>query len=93
MAKPRKSLEEQIAVLEARKKNLQARLKKKERAQDTRRKIILGALILDRLENPRDPEFAARLHRWLQDELPGFLKRDVDRELFEEILRDARDAT
>ena len=87
MAKPRKSLEEQIAVLEARKKNLQARLKKKERTQDTRRKILLGALILNRLENPRDPDFAARLHRWLQDELPGFLTRGVDRELFEEILR------
>lgn len=86
MVKPRKSVEEQIAVLEALKKNLKARLKNKERAQDTRRKIILGALILDRLENPRDPEFAARLHRWLQDELPGFLTRDVDRELFEEIM-------
>lgn len=65
---------------------MQARLKKKERAQDTRRKIILGALILDRLQSPRDPGFAASLHRWLKDELPGFLTREVDRELFEEIL-------
>jgi hypothetical protein len=54
----RKTIGQRITELEERKKALVARLGKQERAQDTRRKILLGALVLHRLENCND----ARLH-------------------------------
>jgi hypothetical protein len=86
MIKKRKSLEEQLSQLEAKKKSLQARLNKQDRAKETRRKILLGALVLDRVDSERDPEFSRRLADWLRRELPGFLVRDMDRELFADIL-------
>ena len=63
-----------------------ARLSKQERANDTRRKVLLGALVLHRLENANDPEFTKRLADWLRRELPGFLTRDNDKALFDDIL-------
>ncbi|MCZ8308659.1 MAG: hypothetical protein O9336_18675 [Microcystis sp. LE19-98.1E] len=77
---------ERIAQLEARKKALQARLTKQERAVDTRRKVLLGALVLQRLETGHDPEFTRRLSDWLKRELPGFLIRENDRALFPEFI-------
>lgn len=82
----RRSIAERIAQLEARKKALQARLTKQERAVDTRRKVLLGALVLQRLENGHDPEFTRRLSDWLKRELPGFLIRENDRALFPEFI-------
>ena len=82
----RKTLEQRIAELEVRKKTLQARLGKRERAEDTRRKILLGALVLHRLDNGKD-EFSRSLSAWLSRELPGFLTRDIDRELFSDLLK------
>jgi hypothetical protein len=78
----RSPIQHRIAQLEARKKTLQARLSKQERSEDTRRKILLGALVLDRLERSDDAEFAQRLAEWLRRELPGFLTRDGDKVLF-----------
>ena len=82
------SIEERIAQLEARKKSLQARLTKQDRAADTRRKVLLGAFLLARMEDAkaaaRDPEFTARLRDWLAGELPAFLTRPNDRALFPE---------
>ena len=82
------SIEERIAQLEARKKSLQARLTKQDRAADTRRKVLLGAFLLDRMEDQkaaaRDPVFTARLRDWLTSELPAFLTRPNDRALFPE---------
>lgn len=86
MIKKRKSLEEQLSQLEAKKKSLQARLNKQDRAKETRRKILIGALVLDRIKSDHDPEFARRLTEWLKRDLPGFLVRDIDRELFADIL-------
>jgi len=80
----RRSIEERIAQLEAQRKTLQARLGKQERAHDTRRKVLLGALVLNRLE--KSSEFSKRLGDWLRRELPGFLTRDVDKLLFSDIL-------
>jgi hypothetical protein len=91
MIKKRKSLEEQLSQLEAKKKSLQARLNKQDRAKETRRKILIGALVLDRIKSDHDPEFARRLTEWLKRDLPGFLLRDVDRELFADILPQAAD--
>lgn len=89
---PRRSLEEQLtrisaqqAQLDARRKTVQARLGKQERARDTRRKVLLGALLLHRIENG-DDETAQRLGDWLRRELPGFLKRDDDKALFDDLL-------
>lgn len=82
----RKSIEERLAQLEAQKKTLKARLGKEERVKDTRRKVLLGALVLNRLENDRDAEFSRRLGDWLRRELPGFLTRDGDKELFDDLL-------
>lgn len=84
----RLSIEERIAQLEARKKTLQARLTKQERASDTRRKVLLGAFLLERLGDAkaaaREPQFTDDLKRWIEKELPGFLTRPNDRALFPE---------
>lgn len=82
----RKSIEQRLAELDARRASLKARLGKEERARDTRRKVLLGALVLDRLERPGDEEFSRRLRDWLGRELPGFLTRDVDRELLGDLI-------
>ena len=88
----RKSIEERLAQLDAQRAALKSRLSKQERANDTRRKVLLGALVLHRLENGKDAEFAQRLREWLKRELPGFLTRDGDKELFADLLGKAADA-
>lgn len=82
----RKTLEQRIAQLEAKKQTLKARLTKEQRAKDTRRKILLGALLLDRLES-KSNEMSHTLNTWVRQELPGFLTRDSDKELFEDFLK------
>jgi hypothetical protein len=89
----RKSIEERLAQLEAQRKTLKARLGKEERSKDTRRKVLLGALVLHRLENSNDPDFTKRLGDWLRRELPGFLTRDIDKEMFADLLAPAGDTT
>ena len=81
----RKSIHERLAQLEAQKKTLQARLSTQERARDTRRKVLLGALLLHRIEDG-DAAMSAQLTAWLKHELPGFLIRDSDKHLFDDIL-------
>ena len=83
----RKTIEQRLAELDAQRSSLKARLGKQERANDTRRKVLLGALVLHRLEGSGDPEFTKRLGDWLRRELPGFLTRDVDRALFADLLQ------
>ncbi|AYC99604.1 mobilization protein [Neorhizobium sp. NCHU2750] len=86
----RKPITQRIAELEERRRVLITRLSKQERARDTRRKILIGALVLHRLESARDPAFSTRLRDWLRAELPGFLTRDGDSELFEDIIGPAQ---
>ncbi|MFJ6326070.1 MULTISPECIES: mobilization protein [unclassified Rhizobium] len=81
----RKTIEQRIAELEVRKKTLMARLGKRERAEDTRRKILLGALVLYHLQQGKDL-FLRDLENWLRRELPGYLSRDQDRILFPEFI-------
>ncbi|CDZ41629.1 Hypothetical protein NGAL_HAMBI1145_60000 [Neorhizobium galegae bv. officinalis] len=83
----RKSIEERLAQIEAQRKTLKARLGKQERSEDTRRKVLLGALVLHRLETSGDGEFSKRLGEWLKRELPGFLTRDADKDLFADLLK------
>ncbi|MDZ7875645.1 MAG: mobilization protein [Rhizobium sp.] len=82
----RKSIEQRLAELDAQRSALKARLSKQDRTNDTRRKVLLGALVLHRLENANDPEFTKRLGDWLRRELPGFLTRDNDKALFADLL-------
>ncbi|NKB84851.1 mobilization protein [Brucella grignonensis] len=89
----RKTIEQRLAELDAQRSALKARLGKQERANDTRRKVLLGALVLHRLENTIDPEFIKRLGDWLRRELPGFLTRDNDKALFADLLGAAPGST
>lgn len=88
----RRSIVQRIAQLEARKQTLLTRLGRHTRARDTRRKILLGAFVLHQLQHGKNPVFDAKLKQWLRDELPGFLVRENDRELFaEDLLRPLHD--
>ncbi|HTR67853.1 MAG TPA: hypothetical protein VMH85_18875 [Terriglobales bacterium] len=84
----RKSIEERLAQLDAQRQALKSRLGKQERARDTRRKVLLGALVLHRLGEDKR-EFDRALREWLQRELPGFLSRPDDKALFDDILANA----
>lgn len=81
----RKSIEERLAQLEAQRKTLKARLNKQERATDTRRKVLLGAFVLHRL-NTGDTQGSAFLRSLIQRELPGFLTREADHALFIDLI-------
>ena len=79
----RKTPEQQLAELETQKKQLSARIQKTkakvrtvERKQDTRRKIIAGALALEHAEI--DPAFGEQLRRLIN----RHVDRAQDRELF-----------
>jgi hypothetical protein len=82
---PRAKLEVRIARLDARKRALQARLGRQRRATDTRRKVLLGAFLLQHLEHPT--AVSASLRRWLRRDLAGFLTRPGDLALFAELLQ------
>ena len=84
----RKTIEQRLAELDVQRATLKARLNKQERARDTRRKVLLGAIVLHRLEHGRD-ELSRALPDWLRRELPGFLTRDGDKELFDDLLKPA----
>lgn len=82
----RRPIAQRIAELEERKRSLVARLGKEERVRDTRRKILLGAFVLHRLAQSHDAAFLDQLRQWLEAELPGFLVRQKDLELFRDDL-------
>lgn len=81
----RKSIEERLAQLDAQRQALKSRLTTQERAKDTRRKVLLGALVLHHLSEDKR-EFDKALKEWLQRELPGFLTRPDDKALFNDLL-------
>lgn len=82
----RKSIEQRLAQLDAQRAALKTRLGKQERVHDTRRKVLLGALVLHRLDHGRD-DFSKNLGDWLRRELPGFLTRETDKPLFDDLLK------
>ncbi len=80
----RKTVEEQKTELEKRKKQLENRIKAleakqtmQERKDDTRRKILAGAIVLHHAK--LKPDF----QKWLADELNRSLDKPHDRALFE----------
>ena len=67
------------AQIKANIKRLSAREREKKRKQQTRRKIIAGALALNHLEkNPKD-EFSQKLRRLLDE----YVVKDYERKLFD----------
>lgn len=78
----RQPIERRLAQIEARRQTLKARLGKLQRTRHTRRSFLLGSLILHGLEH-NDPIW---LRDWLKAELPLFLTREADRELFADLL-------
>ena len=70
-------LDEQVARIQAEKRRLKARASQEARKRETRRKILAGAMVLDRVARGEWPaeHFQAALDR--------FLERDQDRALFE----------
>jgi hypothetical protein len=84
----KRSIAERLAQLEAQRKSLQTKLGKQERARDTRRKVLLGAFLLHRLEKGQDTFSKQQLPDWLRHELPGFISREDDAVLFVDLLRE-----
>jgi hypothetical protein len=82
----KRSISDRLAQLDAQRKNLQSKLGKQERARDTRRKVLLGAFVLHRLEKGQDEFSKKELPEWLKRELPGFITRDDDKTLFADML-------
>ncbi len=82
----RKTIEQRLAELDAQRSALKARLSKTERNNDMRRKVLIGSLVLHQLETSDDQDFGRQLGEWLRRELPGFLTRDNDKVLFDDLI-------
>jgi hypothetical protein len=82
----KRSITERLAQLDAQRKNLQSKIGKQERVRDTRRKVLLGAFVLHRLEKGQDEFSKKELSAWLKRELPGFITREDDKALFADML-------
>ncbi|WP_296069373.1 mobilization protein [uncultured Agrobacterium sp.] len=82
----RKTIKQRLAELEAQRSALKNRLSKTERNNDMRGKVLIGSLVLHHLETSEDPSFSTQLGEWLRRELPGFLKRDNDKALFDDLI-------
>lgn len=80
----RRDIDQRIAALEEQAKALKARKAATERANDTRRTVVLGTLVLQELD--KDTAASKALRSWLANELPEKLTRDRDREIFAELL-------
>ena len=82
----KKTIEQRLAELDAQRSALKARLSKTERNNDMRRKVLIGSLVLHQLETSDDQDFGRQLGEWLRRELPGFLTRDNDKVLFDDLI-------
>lgn len=85
----RRSLPERLAQLEAQTLALKARLEKQTRAEDTRRRILLGGLVQQALDT--NAPIAPALRTWLQEALPAAVTRRADRALFGDLLPPSSD--
>ena len=73
-----------IAKAQDRVRKLEAQERRTDQARLTRRKILLGTLVLQELET--GGAFAGDLQRWLGATLPAALTRDTDRMLMAELI-------
>ncbi len=74
-------LKDKRKKIKARIQLMEAVEKKAERKKDTRRKILIGAMVLERIEQERGFEVDGM--EQLKHELNKFLSKPYDRELFE----------
>lgn len=88
----RKPIAQRIKELEERKRALQSRLDRQERTQATRRKIVLGSFVLERLAQGDNGNTGDHcdLRQWLAAQLPAFLVSDADRALFADLIEQCR---
>ena len=82
---PRKTLDQQLAEVNAKRNKLVLLQRKQNRKIDTRRKVLLGAFLLNWLQNSELDEIY--IYDWLQNNLPRFLKREQDKIVLEDILQ------
>ena len=84
LAAKEKAVKDRLAAekkqITARIRQAEAKEKSKARKQDTRRKILVGSLVLSRLENEKPVSFADM--KQLKKEMAGFLTRPLDRQVF-----------
>jgi hypothetical protein len=79
------SLHEKMRQLQAQAAAIEARQKEQDRKNDTRRKVIAGALALEHATANADSGFAATLNRLLNE----YVKRPSDRALFPDLPEDS----
>lgn len=72
----RQKAEQKVKALQAKMRRIDSKLKGKERREDDRRKILAGALLLERIKTHDN------LRQWFEREINGFLVRPNDRGLF-----------
>ena len=89
----RKSIEQRLSELDARRAALKARQGKEERARDTRRKVLLGAFVQHWIEANPKKRIDGTLEDLLRREFPKFLTRDIDKQLFGDIIEVASSPT
>ena len=75
-----------VAKLEAKTAKLRAQVKKQERAEDIRRKYLVGVLVVHHLATRPDPTFSRKLEEALRSMLPDFPARAADKALCAELL-------
>ena len=78
MSKRLETLTQRRARLDAQIKDIQARERKKERKEDTRRKIIVGALVLTHMEKNKRSELAKKVKALINE----YVVKDKERALF-----------
>ena len=70
-------LEERRKQIDTQIQRIKAREQQQERKRDTRRKILIGAAVLERVKSERWPE--ERLHAMMDE----YLDKEIDRRLFD----------
>ena len=78
MSKRLQTLTEKRARLDAQIKDIQARERQKERKEDTRRKIIVGALVLTHMKKNKGGQLARKVEALINE----YVVKDKDRALF-----------
>lgn len=90
------TLELKLKQAKERKRKIEARKRadesKAKRRQETRRKILVGSMILAKLDQP-DPDRAARAKTRLSEDLAAFLTRPDDRAMFPDLLPQPADSS
>ena len=79
-----RQLEEQRARITAKIQRVRSRESQEERKRETRRKILAGAMVLDRVTRKELPE------KLFKADMDRFLERDQDRALFDLPTRPAK---